>query len=213
MFVRPLLSGLLLAIGVLSLWYSVVAGSTLVHRAIFALVPPDGQITAESRVAIDSAITRSVRYPGITNDLAGYPELSATEQAHLDDVLAVNGIILIYILPGAIVGLLLTHFRGHLGGEWPVSSEVKEKMRHALIWSIGLVGLTGLITMTGFSQVFVAIHPLLFPTGNWQLPSDQFVLTQVYPLGFFALAWGFILALSLLSLGIAHRLLRRQSAV
>lgn len=193
------LRSFLIALTALVCWYLVVASSPAIHRAIFRIVPPDGPLTTEQRTTIDSAVTTFIRYWGPADDLADYPELSRVEQSHLDDVMALNGIILLYLLPALLIGLFVLRFRF--------------LQPLALIWSLEFIGFIGLLSLFMFQSVFIGMHELLFSQGNWILPSDQFVLTQVYPEAFFAWSWALILSFSLLSISMVHLMLRGRKAV
>src|SRR5690606_21798244 len=105
-----------------------------------------------------------------------FARLSQAEVRHLEDVMAINGILLVYMIPAVLIGLVLARFR------------LTEPL--AITWSVGLLALIGAVTIVGFDGAFTAIHPFLFPAGNWTFSPDQYLLTQVYPIGFFAAAWG-----------------------
>lgn len=195
------LRSLLVALTALVCWYLVVASTPAIHQAIFRMVPPDGLLTQEERVAIDNDVTAFIRYLPPIGDRSlptFYKQVSATEVEHLEDVFALNSLILLYLLPALLVGLLLSKI-------WKLT------LRDSA-WSMVVIGILGLVSVTMFEPLFLGIHPWLFPQGNWLLPTDRFVLTQVYPEQFFALIWAGIVALSLLSIGIVHLALRKRQA-
>lgn len=192
------LRGLLIAIGVLALWYWLVMATPLGHQAIFAVVPPDGELSHAERIALDRDVTAFVRYlPPASEHLPTFDRLSEAEIRHLEDVHAVNGLLLLYLLPAVLIGLILSRFR------------LTEPL--ALTWSLGLVAGIGLVTLVGFDGAFTAIHPFLFPAGNWTFSAEHYLLTRVYPLGFFGVAWTAILLGSALTLwGIRATLTRHE---
>ncbi|MBI4023277.1 DUF1461 domain-containing protein, partial [Candidatus Berkelbacteria bacterium] len=184
----------------LSASFLVVISTPAIHRAIFAVVPAGGPISPEERVAIDQAVTEGIRYwSASAAESDGLVALTSAEWRHLEDVLTLVGIVWLYILPGALIGLLLIRFR--LTEPWAVT------------WILGLIGVVGLTSAIFFEPLFLQLHHLLFPAGNWIFPPRDYLLTQVYPASFFLAAWIIVLAFSgSLILGLRYVIGRTEQA-
>lgn len=174
---------------VLSVWLLLFAAIAPLHQALFNPIPADGPVSTSERVALDESIT-SYLVSGNTDELTSFTE---TERGHMDDVRTILIGVLIKVI-FSIILLLVIRIDAH-------------SSRGAL----ALIAMLALVSALMFDGVFVGMHELLFVGTDWLLPPDQFVLTQIYPRDFFAVAWGGILALTLVSLGIVHASLRQKA--
>ncbi len=141
--------------------------ATPIHDLLFRIVPADGPVSASDRSEMDS---KTVAYlvTGDQTQLAGY---SADEQLHLADVRGRLGLIVLV----TVLGIIATAALRPTKREWRWASWVS-------------FAVTLLVAIT-FEPAFILMHQVLFPAGDWELPSSQFVITQVYPIGFFIGAW------------------------
>lgn len=152
----------------LSAWLVVLTLSTPVHELGFAMAPPDGPVTESVRSSYDRAITLSL----MTGQMEGLGGLAPIEREHLIDVRQVVMAALVFVLLGLIVSL---RYR-------PTAQEARLAARGVFI--------VGLLILFGFPVVFTWFHQLIFwGRDTWYLPAEQFLLTQLYPLAFFASLW------------------------
>lgn len=179
-----------LALIVLLCWTSIAFLSTGWHEFVFAIVPidepgPVHSIPDWGRENFDVAVTRYF-VSGKASELGG----PAAEVAHMADVRQVwLGITMLSLIGLAWVGTV--------------------KPFDVLRQSSLIVGGIGLLTLLGFEPLFLLLHQLLFPHGNWEF-SAQSLLVEVYPAAFFVWMWGTIVAASAVSLVVVGHHRRRK---
>jgi|GEM_PF-3725191 len=141
--------------------------ATPLHTVLFALVPADGAVTSAQRMSLDASTVQFL----LTGNRAALGLYSAVERSHLADVrVRVWWDVCLMLI--STLGMLMLR---PTAAEW----------RRAAWWVAGGV----LAVSVLFQPLFILMHQVLFPGGNWELPSSQFVITRVYPLGFFVGAW------------------------
>ncbi|MBI2589518.1 DUF1461 domain-containing protein [Candidatus Berkelbacteria bacterium] len=179
-----ILRAFFLAVAALAFWVLFIVSTPILHQAIFAFIPPDGPLASRERNIIDREVTSLVGVKSWFGQAkSDQSVLTSGEYAHIEDVTLIIWKVGIYILPGALIGLILARFR---------LAETS-----VITGSLGLLATIGLITGLGFEGAFIVLHKFIFPQGNWVFPSDQYVITQVYPAGFFVAIWIIILLASL----------------
>ena len=166
---------------------TVVVFTAPIHTAIFHIVLPDGSVSTVERQTLDQNVVRYF----LNGNQAQLSSLSFVEQQHLQDVRVRFVAIALASLAG--IGFLL----------W--AKPTVREWRQASAVAVTII----LVTSILFEPLFLFLHELLFPDGNWYLPPDQYVLTQVYPLGFFVACW---LIVSLGSWGLLFALGRQKTA-
>ena len=150
------------AVGV---WLIAVTLLTPLHSVVFLVVPPDGLISDRDRSTIDGTVTRFLLGGPSTADLSG------AEWSHLQDVRS-----RIALLGGVVLVCLL------------VSLIYQPSHRELGLASVGVLALS-IGSLIFFQSFFVAFHQVVFPAGNWELPSSDFFLTRIYPFNFFIVVW------------------------
>lgn len=173
--VKPFLLGLVVLVG----WGILVTVTPPFHQLGFAFVPPDGAVSAAVRPQSDREISQYL----IDGQMSRFMDLSPPEQAHLADVRTLLGWFLgLALLSTLAVALARPH---------------RVDIEPALIGVLGF----GLGTLMVFPVAFERFHQVFFAGGApWYLPADQFLLTQLYPLGFFAAMWLLVVLLATLTL-------------
>lgn len=174
---------------VLSVWLLLFAAIAPLHQVLFQSIPADGPVSTSDRIMLDQSITSYLA----SGDIEQISNLTDTERGHMEDVRTIFIGVLIKLVVSIIL-LLVIRLDAH-------------SSRGAL----ALIAMLALVSALLFDDVFLEMHALFFVGSDWILPSDQFVLTQIYPRDFFGWVWGGILALTLLSLGIVHASLRQKA--
>ncbi len=159
-------------------WLAIAFAVPSWHRLVFRFVPADGPVSSEDRTTLDR---------GIAGFFIGGPApagLTVTEQDHLSDVRSFWHRLVV----AAATGLC-----------WLIAARPREARR-----ALAIILAVGAASLLAFGPLFVLIHPLVFPQGNWQFSSDA-LLVQIYPLGFFACIWASVLVVAVASLVLLAR--------
>ena len=162
-----------------------VALSAPIHELIFHFIPADGPVSILDRASLDNGVV-NYYFTGHQSWLSGFTQ---NEQQHLAD--ARIRFIALAIL--AFIGAVILILKRPKIIEWQ--------------WAATATISVALISSIAFEPLFILLHELIFPGGNWYLPSDQYVITQIYPLNFFISCWAIV---SLGSWGLLFALGKRK---
>ena len=178
--------GILLALAIISSWLAVLVVAAPVHAFVFGRVPADGALNVNERIAHDRNIS-SYLLTGNEQDLNA---LQPIEVIHMRDV---RQLYLWLVCMTVLFLALMIVTRAWQGAGF----------------SVGLLAIVCLVSLAGFQFFFRLFHELAYSNDAWQLDPAQFLLTQIYPLGFFAWMWGIVGLCSLLTLFVLWQRARR----
>lgn len=123
-------------------------------------------------------IDATIRY--VLHGSASIPFYTAAERSHLEDVHHLfRGLQVSFVILGTLLAVALIHCHYHARRPHRQLATIVRNAGLALI----LVALVALLAFLNFDAFWHAIHPLLFPGGNWAFPASS-TLIMLFPLTF-----------------------------
>ena len=181
-----LIRGILLALAVISSWLTMLVVAAPVHALVFGRVSADGAMSMGERIAHDQNVSGYL----LTGNEQNLNALQPIEVIHMRDVRQ------LYLWLACMTVLFVTLM-------------IVIKAWQGAGFALGLVAVACLVSLGGFQFFFQLFHELAYSNDAWQLDPAQFLLTQIYPLGFFAWMWGIVGLCSLLTLFVLWQRARR----